>query len=186
MSPSSRSMAVRRAARGSRSAGRSAGDVVSRVGPDGARQPPVATITIGNSLPEIAAVTAQCRRVAELAQLDGDALADVLLALDEILSNAIRHAFPQGGSHPITVRFHVGEAAIEVAIEYGGVPFDPADAPPPDRERPLAERRVGGLGLHFTQALMDELRYRRIGDVNRVTLMKKRTHHTGARTDGHE
>ncbi|MCL4183757.1 MAG: ATP-binding protein [Burkholderiaceae bacterium] len=152
--------------------------------PDRTKQHPVTTITIGNSLPEIAAVDAQCRRIAGFARLDADTLADLLLALDEILSNAIRHAFPDGGQHPITVRFHVDEQAIEVAIEYGGVPFDPADAPPPDRDKPLAERRTGGLGLHFTQALMDGLRYCRVGDVNRVTLVKKRAHRRGADSDG--
>lgn len=185
MSPSSRSMAGRRAVRGSRSAGRPAGAAASRLDPQRAARDPVAAITIDNSLTELVAVTTQCRRVAELAQLDADARADLLLALDEILSNAIRHAFPDGGTHPITVRFHLDETAIEVTIEYGGVPFDPVDAPPPDRDRPLAERRVGGLGLHFTRALMDEVRYRRIDDVNRVTLTKTRTHRRGARTDGH-
>jgi anti-sigma regulatory factor (Ser/Thr protein kinase) len=179
-------MAVRRAARGSRSAGRAGGAAASPPAAGHSGEPPATSITIGNSLPEIAAVTAHCRQVAQRAQLDADTLADLLVALDEILSNAIRYAFPGGGLHPITVHFRLDDAAVEMVIEYGGVPFDPADAlPPADRDRPLAERRLGGLGIHFTQALMDGMRYSRIGEVNRVTLTKKRAHSRGAPTDGH-
>lgn len=128
----------------------------------------------------MAAVADECRRVAQDAGLDASALADVQVAIDEIVSNAVRHAFPDGGRHSITVRFRSVGAALEVTIEYGGVPFDPAEAPaPPDRGTPLANRAPGGLGLHFARELMDEVRYRRIGDLNRVTLTRKPTRPAG-------
>lgn len=129
-------------------------------------------VTIGNSLPEIAAVADECRRIAERIGLDASATADVQVALDEIVSNAIRYAFPEGERHSISVRFRVVDAALEVTIEYSGVAFDPANAPPPDRSAPLAQRRVGGLGAHFARELMDEIRYRRVGELNRVTLVR--------------
>lgn len=137
-------------------------------------------ITIGNTLSEMAAVVDECRRVARDAGLDASAHADVQVAIDEIVSNAIRYAFPEGGRHPITVRFRLVGTALEVTIEYGGVPFDPAQAPsPPDRGTPLADRPVGGLGAHFARKLMDEVRYRRIGDLNCVTLTRGPTRPAG-------
>ncbi|PIE31844.1 hypothetical protein CSA56_17215 [candidate division KSB3 bacterium] len=33
--------------------------------------------------------------------------------------------------------------------------------PSPNLEKPLEERKIGGLGIYLTRALMDELRYRR-------------------------
>lgn len=147
------------------------------------RQAPAA-VTIGNALPEIAAVAQRCREFAQGAGMDADALADLQVALDEVLSNAIRYAFPDGGSHPIDVRFRASARAVEVTIEYGGIAFDPADAPPPDLRSPLAERREGGLGIHFVRQLMDETRYRRAGGRNRVTLVRKLGRESGAVADG--
>lgn len=141
-------------------------------------------ITIGNVLPEIAAVAQRCREFARDAGIGADVLADLQVALDEVLSNAIRYAFPDGGSHPIDVRFRASARAVEVTIEYGGIAFDPADAPPPDLRSPLGERREGGLGIHFVRQLMDETRYRRAGGRNRVTLVRQLRRQSGAAADG--
>lgn len=143
-----------------------------------------ASITIGNALPEIAAVAQCCRDFARRAAIDANALADLQVALDEVLSNAIRHAFPDGGSHPIDVRFRLSESVVEVTIEYAGLAFDPLSAAPPDLSTPLSERSEGGLGIHFVRQLMDETRYGRIGNINRLTLTRKREPRTGARSDG--
>lgn len=145
---------------------------------------PMAVITIGNSMPEIAAVAARCREFGRLAGLDADALVDLQLALDEILSNAIRHALPDTDSRTIDVHFLARDDAIEVTVEYEGVPFDPAEAPPPDRRSPLPERRVGGLGVHFARELLDEMQYRRIGKLNRMTLIRKLPRPAGSDADG--
>ena len=146
--------------------------------------PPVTEITIGSTLPEIAAVAKCCSEFAQHARNDADALADLQVAIDEVLSNAIRHAFPDGGAHPIDVRFRLSASAVEVTIEYAGVAFDPAGAAPPDLRSPLSERREGGLGIHFVRQLMDETRYSRIGDRNQLTLTRRLKRRTGAGSDG--
>ncbi|HRO60235.1 MAG TPA: ATP-binding protein [Burkholderiaceae bacterium] len=138
----------------------------------------VAEIVIADSLPEIGRVHEPCRQAADEAGLGAGALADLLLILDEILSNAIRHAFPHGGVNEITVGFRVRRSGLEATVEYGGIAFDPADAPLPDRCSSLHERPLGGLGVHFVRELADELRYRRVGGRNRVML----TMRTGAGT----
>jgi serine/threonine-protein kinase RsbW len=51
-------------------------------------------------------------------------------------------------------------------------PFDPLTVAPPDRTAPLAERKVGGFGIHFVRNLLIELAYQRIGDRNRLVLTK--------------
>ena len=144
----------------------------------------VAEITIGSALPEIAAVAQCCRDFAQHARIDADALADLQVALDEVLSNAIRHALPDGGSHPIDVRFRLSASAVEVTVEYAGPAFDPASAAPPELRSPLSERSEGGLGIHFVRQLMDETRYRRVGERNRLTLIRRLARRTGAGSDG--
>jgi len=138
----------------------------------------VAEVSIVNALPEIGRVHEPCRRAADAAGLGAGARADLLLILDELLSNAIRHAFPDGGAHAIDLKFRVRRSGLEAMVEYGGVAFDPATAPLPERRSSLDERPLGGLGVHFVRELADELRYRRVGDRNRVIL----TMRTGAVT----
>jgi len=42
---------------------------------------------------------------------------------------------------------------------FGFHPFDLSEAAPVDIHLPLAQRKVGGLGLHLVRNLVDELRY---------------------------
>ena len=85
----------------------------------------------------------------------------VRLALDELLSNILRHAHADGGAHPVAVRLDLDEP-MQLEIEDDGQPFDPArDAPPPVLSGPVEERPVGGLGLHLLRSLGVTLAHRR-------------------------
>ena len=56
-----------------------------------------------------------------------------------------------------------------------GRPFDPLnDAPEPDLDSGVADRAVGGLGVHLVRTMMDEMRYRRDRGRNHLTLVKER------------
>ena len=56
-------------------------------------------------------------------------------------------------------------------VDYG-IPFDPLEADTPDTSLPLAERTIGGLGIHLVQNMVDEFTYERDGDRNIVVLVK--------------
>jgi serine/threonine-protein kinase RsbW len=62
---------------------------------------------------------------------------------------------------------------MKVEVEDDGRPFNPLEAPPPDIGKPLAEREVGGLGIHLVRKMMDELEYRRENDKNLLILKTK-------------
>ena len=90
------------------------------------------------------------------------------LALDELLSNILRHAHADGGAHPVAVRLDLDEP-MQLEIEDDGKPFDPArDAPPPVLTGPVEERPVGGLGLHLLRSLGVTLDHRRANGRNIV------------------
>ena len=75
-----------------------------------------------------------------------DVVADVNVALDEVLTNIIAHGHDDGGVHEIRIRLTVDEDAIEAEVLDDGKPFNLTAMPPPDLGAPLRERRVGGLG----------------------------------------
>jgi len=103
--------------------------------------------------------------------LAGEALHDVVLALDEACQNVIRHAY--GGEDR-------GDIVIDIQREGEGLLFLVRDFAPridPSRVRPrrLDDVRPGGLGTHFIRETMDEVVYQPLseGDGNLLRMHKK-------------
>ena len=95
------------------------------------------------------------------------------LALDEVLTNIVSYGFDDGCRPRIEVTLALEDGALRAVVRDGGKPFDPLALPPPDLDLPLEERRIGGLGIHFVRELMDEVAYRREGNGNVLTLLKR-------------
>jgi serine/threonine-protein kinase RsbW len=92
-----------------------------------------------------------------------------LLALDELLSNVVRHGGPEGAA-PILVSFAVLAEHLEVEIADASLPFDPLQQPAPDRTAGLEARPIGGLGIALVRATMADVRYERRDGRNVVTV----------------
>ena len=98
---------------------------------------------------------------------------EVILVVEELFTNVVKY----GGCPGEPVRIDVTSEPNRVTIEMAdsGRPFDPlADTPEPDTTSPVEDRAPGGLGLHLALTMTDELSYRRDGDFNRLTLVKRR------------
>ena len=100
------------------------------------------------------------------------AAADMQVALDEVLTNAVTHGGAGGGVREIRVRLSVSASTLAAEIEDDGAPFDPLAIPTPDLGGSLQERRVGGLGIHFVRRLMTRVAYARLDNRNRLVLEK--------------
>ena len=87
------------------------------------------------------------------------------LALDEILSNIVRHGLP-GTQVTIDMTFSIDDGRVEVEIVDGAAPFNPLLAPPPDVTSALEDRRPGGLGIALVRSLVDETAYEHRGGRN--------------------
>jgi len=111
-------------------------------------------------------------------------VADMQVALDEVLVNIISYGHADGTTHAIRVRLTVSPEALEAEVEDDGRPFDPLAVAGPDLQTPLPERRVGGLGIHFVRRLMSEVRYARVDDRNRLVLRRRLSDSTEADTRG--
>ncbi len=84
----------------------------------------------------------------------------IQLALDEILSNIIRHgAGPAAGQPAIDVAFSFTEGVVGVEIVDSAAAFNPLLVPPPDTASALAVRPEGGLGIALVRYLVDEASY---------------------------
>jgi anti-sigma regulatory factor (Ser/Thr protein kinase) len=100
----------------------------------------------------------------------------VIRAVDEALTNIIRHAYGGRPDRPIemsfrSVRRHADHKAAE-GIEILLCDHGPAIKPDQLCMRALEDVRPGGLGLHFIQQSMDIVEYKRANGTNRLRLVK--------------
>jgi serine/threonine-protein kinase RsbW len=132
-------------------------------------------LCITNRLEEMATVVTMVEDFGAAHSIPDTVINDFNIALDEVLNNIISYGYPEGGKHEIMIRltFQPGEVLAEVHDD--GRPFDPLRAAPPDLSGTIRTRGVGGVGIHFVKALMDDVVYARVGNENRLLLRKRLT-----------
>jgi len=111
--------------------------------------------------------------VAEKLGLDEAACGKVSLAVDEAVTNVIRHGYDGATDQPIwlKVRMHDGDGrtGFTLTVEDRGRQVDPRRI----RGRDLDEVRPGGLGVHIIQEVMDQVSYsQREGGGMRLVMSK--------------
>lgn len=129
-------------------------------------------MAVACELAAIADVQAALRAFGEAHGLSDRIVHGLELAADEMLSNVIRHGFPDA-QHDRDIRCsaHVADGTVAFAIRDNGAPFDPLeDAPPPDLESGAEDAPIGGLGVHIVKSLADSCGYSRDDGRNRLEL----------------
>lgn len=130
-------------------------------------------LVIGNDIAQIARVSEAMDRLAAEHRIAPKPLVQLQVALDEMVSNVIKYAWPQGGTHTLQVRIEVALGQVRIDISDDGRPFDPRDAPAPQTPPPGQRPRPGGLGVHMVRQFMDRFEYARVDKVNRLTMIKR-------------
>lgn len=136
-------------------------------------------ITLRNDHGELTRLAEELERFLEGHGIGPDVTFKVNLALDELVTNVINYGYDDGGEHAIGLALTVDGQILRLVLEDDGKPFNPLDAPPPDLDAQVEDRRVGGLGIHFVRQVMDSVTYRRDAGRNMLT-MERRLDHTPA------
>jgi serine/threonine-protein kinase RsbW len=91
---------------------------------------------------------------------------DVVLALNEVATNAVLHG--SSGGQPIQVVVHITNDWVEASV------LDHGPQPPPglSADTDTDELRAGGRGLWLLGRLVDEVRIERVQLGTRVTLRR--------------
>jgi anti-sigma regulatory factor (Ser/Thr protein kinase) len=130
------------------------------------------TLTLANDLAELPRlagfVDAFC---APLDPAPKDLLA-LQLALEESITNVINHGYRDGERHTFTVDLTLEGRRITAVVSDDAPAYDPLARPEVDTSRSLAEREIGGLGVHLVKKLMDSARYERRDGRNVLTLVR--------------
>ena len=120
---------------------------------------------------ELTRLAGEITRLGAEHRLSEEAIFHLNLALEEVLSNIIRHGYGEREDGEISLAIHLAPEAVVVTVEDYGVPFNPLEVPDPDLTVPLDERAVGGLGVYLVRQLMDEVTYRAEGGKNILRMM---------------
>jgi serine/threonine-protein kinase RsbW len=133
------------------------------------RNPPYAVMVIENTLQ---AAKEPERKILDLVKKYGyrsDACFAIRLALEEALTNAIKHGNGGDPNKRLTIRYSIGpeEAVIYVADEGAG--FKPCEVP--DCTAPDRISLPDGRGIMLMKAYLDEVTYSKRG--NEIKLLKK-------------
>ena len=130
-------------------------------------------LSILSSPANLPAVRAAVEKVCRNVGFDSDAVGDIVLSVDEALTNIIRHAYKGAEGQPIDVKLTpIGgrqPKAIKICLADRGRYMDPARFKPRD----LEQVQPGGLGVHIITKCMDQVRYEaREGGGTLLTMVK--------------
>ena len=130
-------------------------------------------LVLAPQLGEIARMVEAVEGFGERLGFPAATLYQVTLVLDELITNIVSYGIEPDESRPIIVELSYADGALTIALSDPGRPFDPSTVPAPDIEASLADRKVGGLGVHFARTMMDSFDYRHADGRNYVTLTKQ-------------
>ncbi len=135
--------------------------------PDRAAQ---TVISIDARIAETSRVADQVESFGRDQRVASSAVNDMNVALDEVVSNIVRHGGETARAHLVVIRIGLAGGWFFAEVRDQGVPFDPVAYVAPESRG--GKRAPGGLGLVFVRALMDEVRYTREGASNVLFLAK--------------
>jgi anti-sigma regulatory factor (Ser/Thr protein kinase) len=111
------------------------------------------------------------RSCAARAGFSGRRIIDLELAVEEAMVNICRYAYMEHSGEVEVVCLQEPGGILRIEIVDRGRPFNLLKAEKPVFECDIARRQLGGLGIHIIRNMVDDIRYRREGGKNRLTLV---------------
>ncbi|HON85818.1 MAG TPA: ATP-binding protein [Syntrophorhabdaceae bacterium] len=98
-------------------------------------------------------------------------LKEIELCTEEALVNIFNYAYSEKTGDVVLTCRGDGDKGFIIEICDYGEPFDIDSIPTPEIDGDISDRKVGGLGIYFIHRLIDEVIYRREGDMNILTFI---------------
>ena len=110
----------------------------------------------------------------ELALMDEALYRKLYVVVDELVTNIVNYAYPDGENDYLDVEIMRGEKLVTIRFRDGGVPFNPLEKDPPDTTLPMSQRPIGGLGILLVIQKVDTIAYEYIDSENVLTISFKK------------
>ena len=131
------------------------------------------TLTFKNEEQELSRVAKFMETVCDDLQLDMHVAMKLQVAMEEMVTNVIFYAYPEGTSADITLTAESDGQELTFVLSDTGKPFDPTAKEDADLDVNPMDREQGGMGILIVKNIMNEVSYQRLGDTNQLTMKKK-------------
>lgn len=82
----------------------------------------------------------------------------VKLTIEELFTNLVRHN--SGGKSHIAISLDTRDSKLIIQLrDFDVEPFDISKVDEVDTDKPLDERKIGGLGIHLVKSIVDKISY---------------------------
>ena len=130
-------------------------------------------LIIKNEVAELEHLVILIDEVTEELQLDPEIGMSLNLALEEVVSNVILYAYPEGTNGTVQIVANSDGQVLVFTITDQGQAFDPTQVKEADITLSAEERAIGGLGIFIVNQIMDNVSYRRENGQNILMLTKR-------------
>lgn len=140
--------------------------------PDGAPDA-TGTLKLRNDLKELERLYRFTEEYAARHGISAEDVPEIEVILEELITNVIKYGGLPEGEKACSITLARSGAMLEISITDSGIPFNPLERDEVDTNKPVEERPIGGLGIHFVKKLTASQRYEHRKGKNILTLTKE-------------
>ncbi len=130
-------------------------------------------ICIRNRVEDLENVAAFIEEIGAELQLSAELQMNLNLVMEEMVSNIIFYAYPEGTEASIELLAESDGQELTFVLSDQGREFDPTLTEDLDTSVNPAERELGGMGIFIVKNIMNKVTYQRLEGKNLLTMCKK-------------
>ena len=132
---------------------------------------PELSISIPSKTGLLKMVVELVNHIATINQFSSSESRKISLAVDEAITNVIKHSYKNENDEDIKLEFYLSPKGLKVKIIFAGVPpvLSKVDV---NLDRMIKEKKKGGLGVELMRRIMDSVEYQTTGNINTCEMVK--------------
>ena len=129
-------------------------------------------LKLKNQVGELERVNTFVAEICEELHLHAELQMNLNLVMEEMVSNVIFYAYPQGATADIELLAESDGKELTFVLSDQGVAFDPTQKEDADVDVNPADRELGGMGIYIVKNIMNQVTYQRLKGKNLLTMKK--------------
>ena len=129
-------------------------------------------LRLKNQVAELQRVNEFVEEIGQELDLDMELQMNLNLVLEEMVSNVIFYAYPEGSDAEIELLAESDGRELTFMLCDSGKEFDPTLKEDADPNVNPIEREIGGMGIYIVKNIMNEVTYQRLEGKNLLTMKK--------------
>ena len=129
-------------------------------------------LKLRNQVGELERVNQFVEEIGEELNLDMERQMNLNLVMEDIVSNVIFYAYPEGKTADIELVAESDGKELTFVLSDQGKEFDPTLKEDADPNVNPIDREIGGMGIYIVKNIMNEITYQRLEGKNLLTMKK--------------